>query len=150
MPRRLRPQAVGGLLRHALGPLTTKQGVQLAHILPFWPSICPLLHEHGVPESLRGGELTIAAATSSAQREFQFLAPCIIEGANRVLGYAGVSKIRSVVRSGALQPKTTAALSAPLPASPEAVEKAIKSCQSVKDEGLREALVRLGTRALVR
>lgn len=147
--RHKRVQAVGGLLRTALGPLSSKQGAQLAQILPFWPSICPMLHAYGVPESLRGGELTIAAQTSSAQREFTFLAPSIIEGANRVLGYEGVKKIRSVVRAQGLALKPMQ-LAQPLPTSAQAVEKAINVCQNVGDDELREALVRLGTRALTR
>ncbi|MFO0500174.1 MAG: DciA family protein [Pseudomonadota bacterium] len=145
--RHKRVQAVGGLLRGALGPLTAKQGAQLAQILPFWPSICPMLHAYGVPESLRAGELTIAAQTSSAQREFTFLAPSITEGANRVLGYEGVHKIRSVVRAQGSAVKLRP-LAVPLPTGAAAIEKAVKVCQNVGDDELREALVRLGTRAL--
>ena len=106
-----------------------------------------MLYAYGVPESLRGGELTIAAQTSSAQREFTFLAPSIIEGANRVLGYAGVSKIRSVVRAQGPALKKPE-LATPLPTTAAAIEKAVKVCQNVSDDELREALVRLGTRAL--
>jgi hypothetical protein len=137
------------LLRATLAPLSQKQGVQLAHILPFWPSICPLLHAHGTPESLRGGTLTICTPTSSAQREFMFLAPSIIEGANRVLGYEAVSQIRCMVRGQA--PHTQAAkLAAPLPPSSAATDKATHICQTVPQDDLRAALVKLGSWVLKR
>lgn len=146
--RRRRATAVGGLLREVLAPATAKQGILLAQLLPYWPSICPLLAAHAVPESLRGGTLTVATRTSSAQRELQFLAPSIVEGANTIFGYAVVTQIRAVVRGE--QPTTLRRpqLTEPLPLNAAAADKAHATCQHIGDEALRTALAKLGAQAL--
>jgi len=146
--RRRRTTAVGGLLREVLAPATAKQGMLLAQLLPYWPSICPLLAAHAVPESLRAGTLTLAATTSSVQRELQFLAPSIVEGANTIFGYAVVTQVRAVVRGEQAMPLRRPRLTEPLPVNQAAADKARASCQHVGDEALRTALAKLGAQAL--
>ena len=147
--RRRRATAVGGLLREVLAPAAAKQGVLLAQLLPYWPSICPLLAAHAVPESLRAGTLTLAATTSSVQRELQFLAPSIAEGANLIFGYTVVTQVRAVVRGGAAAaPGRQPRLTPPLPFNTAAADSALQVCQHITDEPLRTALAKLGAQAL--
>jgi hypothetical protein len=146
--RRRRTTAVGGLLREALAPATAKQGVILAQLLPYWPSICPLLAAHAVPESVRAGTLTVATTTSSVQRELQFLAPSILEGANTILGYIAITGVKAVVRGEVGSGQKPAKLTKPLPPSLAATDKAAAVCQSVGDEALRMALAKLGAQVL--
>jgi hypothetical protein len=146
--RRRRTTAVGGLLREALAPATAKQGVLLAQLLPYWPSICPLLAAHAVPESVRAGTLTVATTTSSVQRELQFLAPSILEGANTILGYTAMHSLKAVVRGEAGSGPKPVKLTKPLPPSKAATDKAAAACQSVGDEALRMVLAKLGAQVL--
>ncbi len=147
LPRRRKAVAMGGLLRDVLAPAAAKQGVLLAQIMPFWPSICPLLANYAVPESLRAGTLTLAAHTSSAQRELQFITPSIIEGANIVLGYTVVQQVKVVVRGEAAKANPLK-LTKPLPPLPQVADKAAKVCQTVADDALRAALTALGAQVL--
>jgi hypothetical protein len=146
--RRRRTTAVGGLLREALAPATAKQGVLLAQLLPYWPSICPLLAAHAVPESVRAGTLTVATTTSSVQRELQFLTPSILEGANTILGYTAIHNLKAVVRGEGGMRKKPPKLTKPLPPSQQATDKAAAACQSVGDDDLRKALASLGAQVL--
>lgn len=148
--RRRRTTAVGGLLREALAPATAKQGVLLAQLLPYWPSICPLLAAHAVPESVRAGTLTVATTTSSVQRELQFLAPSILEGANTILGYTAIHSLKAVVRGEGGMGKKAPKLTKPLPPSLQATDKAAAACQNVGDDDLRKALASLGAQVLNR
>lgn len=146
--RRKRSIAIGACLGGILAPHMRKQGVMLAQLLPYWPSICPLLAEHAVPESIRSGTLTLAAQTSSVQRELHFLAPSILEGANRVLGYEALQQVRAVVRGASAKPAAIPKLASPLRASPLAADKATRICESISEPSLKDALQRLGALAL--
>ncbi len=150
--RRRRTTAVGGLLREVLAPAAAKQGILLAQLLPYWPSICPLLAAHAVPESVRAGTLTLATTTSSVQRELHFLAPSIIEGVNAILGYAAITSVKAMVRGEtrgmAGAPGKAPKLTAPLPPSRALTDKAAKACQTINDDDLRTALAKLGAVAL--
>ena len=146
--RRQRSVAVGACLTEVVAPHVRKQGLMLAQLLPFWPQICPLLAAYAVPEAVQGNTLVLAAATSSAQRELQFLAPSILEGANRVLGYEALKQVKAVVRSTP-QAKATK-LAQPLQGNSKTADKAAQICKSVPHDELREALQSFGTVALVK
>jgi hypothetical protein len=149
-PRRKRSLAIGACLGEVLAPHMRKQGVILAQLLPYWPSICPLLAEHAVPESIRAGTLTLAAQTSSVQRELHFLAPSILEGANRVLGYEALQQVRAVVRGASAKQTNTPKLASPLRPTAIATDKATAICQNVNEPTLKDALQRLGALALAK
>ena len=144
--RRQRSVAVGACLAGVVAPHVRKQGLMLAQLLPFWPQICPLLAEHAVPEAVQGSTLVLAATTSSAQRELQFLAPSILESANRVLGYEALKQVKAVVRSGHLA--KPAKLAQPLPKNTKLTDKAAQICKSLPNDELREALQSFGAVAL--
>lgn len=141
--RKKRALAVGALMAPLVGPALAKHGAALAQIAPHWPAICPLLAKYSVPESLKGGVLTVAVASDAVKQELHYVSPQIIEGVNMLLGYAGVSKVRALTRSDVVRGGKGAAPVVQAKALPVVDDSARALCNHVRDEGLREALTKL-------
>lgn len=154
--RKKRQVALGAVLAPLMEPTLARQGVLLAQIAPHWRAICPLLAAHSCPESVRGDTLTVAVASDGVKQELHYITPQIIEGINRLLGYAAIAKVRSMTRHDVGQSRTADALGAQIGAKPAASlqvsgadrDKAESMCKSVRDDDLRAALSRLGAEIL--
>ena len=154
--RKKRQVALGSVLAPLMEPTLARQGVLLAQIAPHWRAICPLLAAHSCPESVRGDVLTVAVASDGVKQELHYITPQIIEGINRLLGYAAITKVRSMTRHDVGQSRAAKALGAnpaarpasSLPADRVGRDKAETMCKSVRDDDLRMALSRLGAEIL--
>lgn len=142
--RRKRSVAVGAVLGPLVAPALARQGAALAQIVPHWGAICPLLAAYSAPESLRGDVLSVAVASDGVKQELHYITPQIIESVNALLGYAAVAKVRAVTRHEVALQAAPRVVPRKAAAPGKAHDKAEAVCQSVRDEGLREALVRLG------
>lgn len=148
--------ALGAVLAPLMQPALAKQGVLLAQIAPHWRAICPLLAAHSCPEMVKGDVLTVAVASDGVKQELHYITPQVIEGINRLLGYAAITRVRAVTRHDVGQSRTAKALGVKvnyvttqsLPSSSASIAKAETMCKSVKDDGLRAALGRLGAEIL--
>lgn len=149
--RKKRAQAVGAVLAPLVAPALARQGAALAQVVPHWGAICPLLARFSVPESLRGDVLTVAVASDGVKQELHYVAPQIIEGVNLLLGYSAVAKVRAVTRhdiaSAAKARGEGGPQALPKPGAAER-DRAEALCKSIRDEGLRAALAKLGAHVL--
>lgn len=152
--RKKRNMALGAVLAPIMEPTLARQGVLLAQIVPHWRAICPLLAAHSCPENVRGDILTVAVASDGVKQELHYVTPQIIEGINRLLGYAAIGKVRAVTRhdvgrkDGVIAKRVGMNTVQNLPASGAARDKAETMCKSVRDDDLRAALGRLGAEIL--
>ncbi|MGO9392701.1 DUF721 domain-containing protein, partial [Rhodoblastus sp.] len=96
------------------------------------------------PESSVEPATLVLRVSGGMAIEIQHMAPQLIERVNAHLGWRAVGRL--AIRQGPLQkafgPKRVA------PPDPQALLQAREATEGVEDERLREALVRLGARAL--
>jgi hypothetical protein len=143
---------VGGML----GPAAKKRGFASIDLFAYWPEIVGSgFADHTQPERLNwprrlddGGEHGFEPATLTVRCEgarallLQYEEQAIVERINAIFGFRAVAKLRIVqkpiVRIGLNRPKPLGTLS-------EAGERALRDeVAGVADDGLREALLKLG------
>jgi len=146
----LRP--LSDLLDEALGPVLAAQGFAASDIVTGWPEIVgETLATQCEPLKIswprRIGDAPPEPATlilrveGAFSLDIQHQIPVIIERVNTRYGWRCIGKI--VIKQGPLH-KTPARKPRPA-ASREAVLEAEKCVGTIEDQGLREALVRLGS-----
>jgi hypothetical protein len=141
--RKNRDVAVAGLLDNLLdGPLAQSSGL-LRQIQRRWRQVCPLLGAQSWPIGLVGGNLRVAVQNSSVAQELKYQSPTVIAGTNLLAGSEVVEKVTTVVQSLPAASVQKTVLTPPAPAA-GVIAAAGALCKSVADEGLRDALTRLG------
>ena len=153
-----KPVPLADLVGGAVDPLLAKQGFGQSSLILHWGDIVgerlaacsepiklqwPARPVQRFPESVEPATLVLRVAGGMAI-EIQHVAPLLIERVNAHLGWRAVGRL--AIRQGPLTkgtgPKRVA------PPDPQALSLAREATEGVEDEGLREALVRLGARAL--
>ncbi len=105
-----------------------------------WPPRAPMR-----PPEMPPDPATLVLRVSGAMAlEIQHSSPQLIERVNAHLGWRAVGRI--ALRQGPLQ--RAGQKHSITPPDPEALAQAREAAQGIEDEGLREALARLGARAL--
>jgi hypothetical protein len=146
------------LVGAAIDPVLARQGFGESHIVLFWEEIVgerlaamsePLClrwpprgraeYEHHAPATL------VVRVEGAYALELQHMSGLVIERVNAHLGFACVGRIS--IKQGPLERRSDAK-AARHPPAPEAVAAAEASVVDIEDEGLREALSRLGARVL--
>lgn len=156
--RSARPLA--DLVLPCIDPVLARQGFGEADVLMHWPEIVgPRLAGQCQPLKLqwrsRGSKpdpegriepaTLIVRVQGAFAIELQHMAPTVIERVNGYLGWRCVGKL--ALRQGPLPPVTPR--HRPLPAvDPAAQARATAAAETIADEALRAALVRLGSRVL--
>lgn len=143
--RRKYSVAVGRLLAPVMDPLLARQGAMLAQIVPHWPALCPMFAAYSVPEKVRGRTLTVAVASDSVKQEMHYISPQIVEGINTLLGYSALEKVQCITLQTGMWAKPLAPVKALRKEQPMVPDDKLKGlCESVGDEGIRHALLKLG------
>ncbi len=146
----LRP--LSDLLDEALGPVLAAQGFAASDIVTGWPDIVgETLATHCEPIKIswprRIGDAPPEPATLQLRvegafaLEIQHQAPVIIERVNTRYGWRCIGKI--IIKQGPIY-KEPPHKPRPAPGA-EAIAEARKRVGQIEDEGLRDALVRLGS-----
>lgn len=144
--------AASGLIRKPLA----KRGFAESRLLTEWDSVVgaeiaalsrPLRLSHAAKEGL-GGTLTIGVKGARAL-EAQHLEPRIIERVNAHYGYRAVSRIRIAQIAPEAFPQAVPKAPPPDP-SPDQAARLNEAVAPIEDDGLREALERLGRNIAVR
>lgn len=135
------PRPLSKLIPAAARPVFQRRAPGIATLLADWNIIIgPKLAPITTPRKLQGGTLTLACNGPVAM-ELQYLSDIVIARLNTHLGGTPIQRLRFV-------PDTTA----PPPASPPkripAIEAARAAVADIADEGLRDALERLGRMVL--
>ncbi|MFM8992214.1 MAG: DUF721 domain-containing protein [Alphaproteobacteria bacterium] len=149
------PRALSRSLLKVTRPVLEKRGADFAALVSGWTEIAgPRLAGDTAVDRLarpRGGgpgvlHLVVEPALA---RELQHLAPQIVERVNAYLGHAAVARIALVQRpvARATRPRPAARQVQP---DPESRRKAAAAVTGIADEGLRDALARLGSHVLRR
>jgi len=148
------------LTRDAINPAAAKLGFGEADILLNWNEIAgerlaavceplrlqwPVRAPNRAPDAPPEPAALILQVEGAFALEAQHLAPLLIERVNARLGWKCVGRIS--LRQGPVRRRAKGRGRA-LPPPPEAVQAAQEAAQDIADKGLREALVRLGARAL--
>lgn len=157
--RRPRPRALADLVGAAINPVLAKQGFGESDVILHWGDIVgPRLGSVSEPVRLQWPPRPPGRSPDAAPEpatlvvrvegafalELQHAAPLVIERVNARLGWRCVGRI--ALRQGPVRPKA-ARRPAP-PPDPAAAREALEAASGVADEGLREALARLGAAAL--
>lgn len=157
-PRRSR--SLAELTRDAINPAAAKLGFGEADVLLHWNEIAgerlaavceplrlqwPVRAPNRPPDAPPEPATLILQVEGAFALEAQHLAPLLIERVNARLGWKCIGRIS--LRQGPVR-RRARGRGRPLPPPPEAVDAAKAAAQDIADEGLREALVRLGARAL--
>jgi hypothetical protein len=141
--RKYRDVAVAGLLDNILdGPLAQTSGL-LRQLQRRWRQVCPLLGAQSWPVALGNGSLRVAVQNSSVAQELKYQSPTIMAAANLLAGHEVVQKVTTVVQRLPVVAEREAVSLPPAPAA-GVIAAAGALCKSVADEGLRDALSRLG------
>lgn len=152
-------QPLGDLVSAAIHPALAKQGFGESGLILHWEEIVgariaaasepiklqwPPRPPKAAPDRAPQPATLILRVDSGFALDLQHLAPLVIERVNAHFGWACVARLS--FRQGPSQraPKRPP----PKPASPQALERARALAAPVVDEALREALARLGARAL--
>ena len=146
----LRP--LSDLIDECLGPVLAAQGFAASDIVTGWPEIVgEVLATHCEPIKIswprRIGDAPPEPATlilrveGAFALEIQHQAPVLLERVNTRYGWRCIGKI--VIKQGPVR-KTPPRKQRPEP-SAEAIAEAQQKVGSIADDGLREALVRLGS-----
>jgi hypothetical protein len=148
-PAKTYPRPLATLINRCLGEAFARQGFASADIVTHWPEIVgPEVAAHAEPIKLQWprGEDEDEPATlvlrveGPVALEIQQLSAVILERVNRFFGWRAVG--RMVLRQAPLARRTPPRR--PTGPSAEAVAKAAASLPPIADEGLRDALARLG------
>ena len=158
-PRRQAPKPLADLIGGAIDPLLAKQGFGESDIIMNWDDIAgarlaavtePLKLQWPMRGPKRSPDMPVEPATlvlkveGAFAIEVQHMADLLCQRINGRLGWRCVGRI--ALRQGPVErpaPKKRVA-----PPAPQAVEKAKGLAQGIEDDGLREALTRLGARVL--
>ncbi len=154
-----KPVPLADLVGGAVDPLLAKQGFGQSSLILHWDDIVggrlaacsepiklqwPARPVQRLPDSAVEPATLVLRVSGGMAIEIQHMAPQLIERVNAHLGWRAVGRI--AIRQGPLTkssgPKRVA------PPDPQALLQAREATEGVEDEGLREALVRLGARAL--
>jgi hypothetical protein len=154
-----KPVPLADLVPGAVDPLLAKQGFGQSSLILHWDDIVgerlaacsepiklqwPSRSVQRLPDSAMEPATLVLRVSGGMAIEIQHMAPQLIERVNAHLGWRAVGRI--AIRQGPLTkgagPKRIA------PPDPQALIQAREATEGVEDEGLREALVRLGARAL--
>jgi hypothetical protein len=149
-PAKTYPRPLAELLNRCLGEAFAKQGFAATDIVTHWPDIVgPEIAAHAEPIKLqwprRSGEEPEAATLvlrveGPAAIEVQHLSGVILERINRFFGWFAVRRI--AIRQAPLTRRTERR--APSAPDPAAVAQVAKNLPEIADDGLRDALARLG------
>lgn len=149
------------LIDECLGPALAAQGFSAADIVVGWEDIVgDMLAAHsepiriqwphrapGAPADQRPEPATLHVKVEGAfALEFQYLIPVIIERVNTRYGWKCIGRV--TIKQG---PVTKISLPKMLPEpGPEAIAEAAKAVGDIEDQGLKDALVKLGAGILSR
>lgn len=150
-PARTFPRPVGDLVHRCVGSVFARQGFASAELVTHWPEIAgaeianlaePIKLQW--PRTTTPGEsepaTLVLRVEGPAAIEVQHLSPVILERVNRFLGWRAVARI--ALRQAPIR-RTAKPVRAAAPS--EAQRAAIKATLgAIDDEGLRDALARLG------
>ena len=154
-----KPVPLADLVCGAVDPVLAKQGFGQSSLILHWDDIVgarlaacsepiklqwPPRHPHKTPDAAPEPATLIVRVAGGMAIEIQHLAPQLIERVNSHLGWRAVGRL--AIRQGPVQKGSGKLQIAPPDA--EAVARAREATEGVDDEVLREALVRLGARAL--
>lgn len=141
-------KVLSAVLRKVAGPALRRRGFFEASLVTDWPAVVgEYLAAHCVPEKLtfprgRAAEAVLELRADSAfALELQHLEPQILERINGHFGFAAVGRLKIVQGPMPMPPAPPPASRALAPEEEEALESQLAS---VKPEGLRAALKRLG------
>jgi len=149
-------QPIADLIGGLLGPAARKRGFASVDLFAYWPDIVgSAFADHSQPERLNwprrlddGGEQGFEPATLTVRCEggrallLQYEEQAIVERINAIFGFRAVAKLRIVqmpiVHFATQRPKALG------PLSPAAEATLAQEVACIGDEGLREALLKLG------
>lgn len=135
-------------LHKLLKPLATAQGFADARVLSQWRHIVgDDFYQLAQPQQLKNGILTVSVSHGAVAMQLQHMAPMIMERINRFFGFAAVKGIRPQQTYFDIEPPKTRTNIVP---DAGAETRAEAQVQNVKDDGLREALKKLGAQIEVR
>lgn len=153
-PRRPRqPKQIGGLVSDVLDPVLARRAGMTSELLAAWPQIVPsMLAETTRPQKInwpcRAHEddpfkpaTLVVAAESMAALHLQHQSGEIIQRVNAFFGFQAVERLQLVqkpVQPERKPPRRKA------PVSPADEKRITALAEGIEDEGLREALIRLG------
>ncbi len=136
-------------------PALRKRGLAVAGVLADWRKIVgPFLAEATAPEKLAPGRalpeggrdagvLHLRVGSPALAPEIAHLAPQIIEKINGYFGYRAVARLH-ILHAPVSRPQTAPAPAAPRDATPAEKDAVRSQTAGVGDDGLRDALQRLG------
>jgi hypothetical protein len=145
-----RPRPLADVLRKTLNDAFAKQGFASTELIMRWPEIVGAeIAAHSEPEKIRWPRQVANDAPEPATLmlrvegpaaiEIQHLSNVILERVNRFFGWQAVAQI--ALRQAPLTRRKTAR--PPLP-DPEAASRIAGTLGEIVDDGLRDALARLG------
>ncbi len=147
-----RPMAVARALVGAAGPAFSKFGFKRHEILTQWPAIVgEPLASFTLPERItpaQGGGTLVVRVDGGAALEVQHMAPQILERINTYLGGPVVTKLRLV--QGPIRRPIKRAVKPDRELSSEETGSLASATDGVADPKLRDSLVALGRRILLR
>ena len=146
-PHRRGLQSAASAITRVAGPMWRKRGFAETRVITDWPDIVgEAIAPYCVPLRItrpRGGEeggaLYIRAAGAWAV-ELHHLSPQILDRVNGFLGFKAVTELKIVQGPVAIGPRRKK----PRPLPPEARTLIADAVSDVNDDGLRDALERLG------
>lgn len=145
--RKRKPVAMGALIGQQVNAVAPESGIALAKLRANWAAMCPLLCRWSVPLEFHTitGVLKVAVASDAVKQELLYMTPQLVSMANSLLGYEAVERLMAVTKHGVGDAKDGAKKAFPKLAPPQAaVDKAAEQCHHVRDDELRDALVKLG------
>ncbi len=159
-PKKHYPRALGDLTRHAIDPMAAKAGFGQSDILVNWQQIAgerlaavsepqrlqwPVRAPNRPPDTPPEPANLVVQVEGAFALEIQHAAPLIIDRINARLGWRCIGRI--VIRQGPVRRRASKRVPVPPPQA-EIIAKASAAVAGVTDDGLRDALTRLGARAL--
>lgn len=157
--RRYRPRALADLVNAAINPVIAKQGFGESDVILHWRDIVgprlgdvsepvrmqwPVRPPGRSPDAAPEPATLVVRIEGAFAIELQHVAPLVIERVNARLGWRCVGRIS--VRQGPV--RRAAPKRKPAPVDPEAARVAQEAARDIADDGLRDALARLGAAAL--
>lgn len=150
-------QPLADLVTPCLAPALARFGFDEADLLLFWPEIvgerlasrCEPLRlqwpQRATRDQSREAATLIVRVEGAFAIELQHQSAIVLDRVNGHVGWRCVGRL--ALRQGPLGPRWAPKRAAP-PSDPAATDRARAGVADIADEGLREALVRLGGRVL--
>ena len=130
-----------GFLSHKmLRKPARKRGFVEVSVLEKWPEIFPAYAAFMRPIAINKGVLKVATNSGSAANNLRMQGPYLIARINQYFGYAAVKDIKFDIRHFTAEEKRQIEK---LTASPQAVDYAHKSCESIADHSLKQSFENL-------